>query len=180
MSSSIPQSQFLNGIRLCRRNAKKLFQLANEAHSKGCYHASYLLGFASLEETGKALLILNHINDEKITYRRYKKNFLNHEIKILESLKMIFPNLAETFARVPREAITHYIHEYEKEQEKLSKDIKDLRLKSIYVEYDFNRNKWERPNIDMKKDSTDIIGKAYSAYTLFLNESRHRGIKLRK
>ena len=105
MSKIIPHDQFLRGIRLCRRNSKRLLLLADEVLGNNCFHAAFLLGFASLEETGKALVILNHYSDGHITYRTYKKELRNHEKKIFEALKMSKQNFMEVMNIGPRELL---------------------------------------------------------------------------
>jgi len=104
MSKLIPQKKFLNGIRLCRRNAKRLLFLADEAYSKECFHASFLLGFASLEETGKAVMILNYINEEHITFKQYNDELKKHDKKILAALNMEHYNIIEVLNLGFREA----------------------------------------------------------------------------
>ena len=179
MSKSIPHDKFLNGIRLCRRNAKRLLLLADEAYSKECFHASFLLGFASLEETGKAVIILNHINDECITFEKYKNELKNHDKKILEALKMEHENILEVFRLGFREAFLKELKSTEP-KEKDIKEITDIRLDSIYVDYDFIENGWKKPKKDVKQDAWNILIKSFDAYNCFLNECKHRGVRLRK
>jgi len=179
MSKLIPNNKFLNGIRLCRRNAKRLLLLADEAYSKECFHASFLLGFASLEETGKAIIILNHINEEHIKCKQYKNELLNHDKKIFEALKMEHENILEVLNLGFREAFFKEL----KSTEPKDKDIKgitEVRLDSIYIDYDFIENRWKKPKKDVKQDAWNILMKSISAYNCFLNECEHRGVRLRK
>ncbi len=54
----------------------------------------------------------------------------------------------------------------------------NLRMDSIYIDYDFDNNEWKRPKIDMKDDADEIIDEANTSYVCFLNECKHRGISL--
>lgn len=179
MSKLIPHDKFLNGIRLCRKNAKRLLFLADEAYSKECFHASFLLGFASLEETGKAVIILNHINDEYITFKQYKNELKNHDKKILEALKMEHENMLEVYNLGFREAALKELKSTEP-KEKDIKEITDIRIDSIYVDYDFIKNKWKNPKKNVKQDAWNILMKSFDAYNCYLNECKHREIRLRE
>ena len=103
----IPSYQFLKGIRLCRRNAKSLLALANDAFEKECYHSAFLLGFASLEESGKAIIILDYINEENITFEQYRYELKNHKKKVKKALITSRYNMVEIYARSPRGAVRH-------------------------------------------------------------------------
>ena len=179
MSKLIPQDKFLTGIRLCRRNAKRLLLLADEAYSKECFHASFLLGFASLEETGKAVIILNHMNEEYINFKQYKRELKNHDKKILEALKMEHENILEVFNLGFRKAFLKELKSTELKKIDVKK-ISDIRLDSIYVDYDFVKNTWKRPNKNVRENAWDILMKAFDAYNCFLNECKHRKVRLRR
>lgn len=179
MAKMIPNDQYLRGIRLCRRNAKRLLRLADAAYAKKCYHAAFLLGFASLEETGKAVIILNHFKEEYITYDAYTNELRKHDIKIFEALKMINENILEVMNVGPRNLLFPNLKMLEPEKRDI-KAITDNRLDSIYVDYDPEKGSWMRPIKDMERYAWDIMMKALDGYKCFLNECKHRDIKLRK
>jgi len=176
----IPKCQYLTGIRLCRRNAKKLYLLGNEAFEKELYHSAYLLGFASLEETGKALVILDYINHNHITYNQYKKKIKNHYLKIKKTMIARNPNILEVFRIAPREYVQPQLKKSEPRFIQLGEDMVDLRMDSIYIDYDFENGKWKKPKSNMKLDAQQVLGEAYTAYNCFRNECKHRGVRLRK
>ncbi len=60
------------------------------------------MGFASLEETGKAVIILKHFNEEEINNKKYIKELKNHEMKIKEAIIMNRYNVKEMLSRTPR------------------------------------------------------------------------------
>ena len=179
MSKVILREHFHRGIVLCWRNARKLLKLSDEAYRKECYHASYLLGLASMEEIGKAAIILNHWHEDFITYKQYKKELLNHKKKITEAERLEPLNLVEVFGLAPREAIIDSGMIREPDHKAINNMI-NLRTGSMYVDYNFDENYWSVPSKEMKKQASEILTKAYFSRRYLHNELRHRGIRLRK
>jgi len=178
MEKVIPKAQYHRGIVLCWRNSSRLLKLCDEAYQKGCYLASYLLGFASWEEVGKASVILNHWDDEYIEYSEYRREIRNHEYKLNEADKLELPNMVEIHRIIPREVLESEYH-WGQNLVQLNKFL-NLRLDSVYVDYNFGDNNWEIPKNDMKQNAIDVLVKAAYARTYLHNELKHRGIRLMK
>ena len=179
MVRNIPKEQYHRGIILCWRNARRLLKLSDDAFQKDCYHAAYLLGFASWEEIGKAAVLLNHWNEESIEYEEYKKEIINHKYKITEAEKLEEYNLLEMFRITPRKVLIESGIQRHVDKDAL-KTLLSLRLKSIYVDFDFEEKCWNMPLKDMKKAAIEVIIKAYYARAYLHNELKYREIRLRK
>lgn len=179
MSRKIPKEHYHRGIVLCWRNSRRLLKLCDEAFSKECYLASYLLGFAAWEEVGKATVILNHWNEEHIKYKEYLMEVRNHKFKITEADKLEVPNLVEILRLTTREALLDWEYFREPNLIELNKFL-NLRLDSVHVNYNFDGHSWEVPRKDMKQNALDVMVKAAYARTYLYNELKHRGIRLRK
>lgn len=156
-----------------------MLNLSDDAFLKECYHAAYLLGFASMEEIGKAAILLNHWESEFIAYKQYRSELLNHKKKITEAERLETLNFVEVFNLVPREAIidTDWVREPNSE---MITDLVNLRMDSVYVDYNFDENSWRIPPKEMKEKAFTVLSKAYFARKYLHNELKHRGIRLRK
>jgi AbiV family abortive infection protein len=172
MPWKIPKEDYYQGIRLCRRNARTLYNKSVEAFHKDCFHAAYMLGFSAMEEIGKAIVILNHWEEEHITFDTYLNEICNHSHKISLTLGMTDANSIEYFARTPREAI-HLL-----EDEETKNLLIRTKVESIYVDYNFSSNKWNKPLKQMDDLALKVIQEVHFALRFFGNELRHRGIKI--
>ena len=175
MSYEIPKSDYLRGLRLCIRNSRKLLKLADDAFRRECYQAAYLLGFASFEEIGKGMVILNHWDDDFISFRDYKYEMCNHKHKITLALKMINENIMDYFNIVPRGIISP--PELDEEHRD---NIVYIKTESIYLDYDFEKKKWKRPIKNMNESAIMVIRKAVEALSMISTEYKYRGIRIRK
>ena len=179
MPRKIPKEHYHRGLVLCWRNARRLLKLSDEAFEKECYHAAYLLGFASWEEIGKAAVLLNHWDDVSIEYEEYRDEIINHEIKITEAEKLEDFNLLEIIRAAPRQALIDRGLEPRIDTDSLQR-LLSLRLDSSYVDYNFKEKCWDAPLKEMKKPAVDVIIKAAYARAYLQNELKFRGIRLRK
>lgn len=179
MPWKIPKEHYHRGLVLCWRNARRLLKLSNEAFEKECFHAAYLLGFASWEEIGKGAVLLNHWDDDSIKYEEYRDEIKNHEIKITEAEKLEPFNLLEIIRAAPRKALIDSGLKRELDTGSL-KRLLTLRLDSIYVDYNFKEKCWDVPLKEMKKPAVDVITKAAYARAYLHNELKYRRIRLRK
>ena len=179
MPWKIPKEHYHRGLVLCWRNARRLLKLSNEAFEKDCFHAAYLLGFASWEEIGKAAVLLNHWDDVSIKYEEYRDEIINHEIKITEAEKLEDFNLLEILSAAPRKALIDSGLKPKVDTDSL-KRLLSLRLDSIYVDYNFKEKCWDVPFKEMKKPAVGVIIKAAYARAYLHNELKYRGIRLRK
>ena len=173
MEYQIPNHDFILGLSHCIKNAKQLLTLAYETFKNDCFQAAYLLGFASLEEIGKAIVILNHIEEEYISKEVYFKEFRNHNHKITLALNMSDDNLLEVHHGVSRDEFP--ILEYDDERKKM---LLDIRTRSIYLDYDFEKICWRVPLSKMDELAHTIIRTADMALSHFDNELKYREIKL--
>ena len=172
MSRIIPKSNLYQGVRFCRRNARALYNKALEAFRKECFHASYLLGFAAMEEIGKALVILNHWDDDHISFNKYKSEMCNHKHKITLAMKLIDENILEVFNIIPRE-FAEIVPDDERRDL-----LVNTRTGSIYIDYDFLANDWEKPLKQMDELAMSVIRHTGDALSMFGNELKHRGVKI--
>lgn len=172
MPWKILKKDYYQGVRLCRRNARNLYNKSLEAFKQNFFHSAYLLGFSALEEIGKALVILNHWDEECISYEVYMSQLCNHGHKISLSLGMVDENAIEYFARTPREVVD------------LGEDIEtknilvNTKLDSIYVDYDFSSKQWKKPLNQMNELALKVLLETHFALKYFGSELKHRGIKI--
>ena len=174
MPRKIPKEDYIEGVRLSRRNARRLLRYADEAMKKECYHAAFLLGFSSFEEIGKAIVILNHWSDDCISYDDYRAELINHKHKITLALRLINENILEVFNAAPRD----YISLRDLDVEHRDK-ILDTRMESIYVDYDFKNKCWKKPIKRMDELASTVQMRAHEALSMFSNELKYRGLKIR-
>lgn len=172
MSNIIPKEQYYEGVRFCRRNARALYNKALEAFRKECFHASYLLGFAAMEEIGKAIVILNHWDDDQISFNEYKFEMCNHKHKITLAMKLVDDNILEVYHVVPRE-----FNEMVPDTERRDL-IVNTRTGSIYMDYDFPTQDWKKPLKKMDELAMSIIRHTSEAMSMFGNELKYRGLKI--
>lgn len=145
MPWKIPKEHYHRGLVLCWRNARRLLKLSDEAFGKECFHAAYLLGFASWEEIGKAAVLLNHWDDDSIKYKEYLHEIKNHKVKITEAEKLEDFNLLELLNASPRWALIESGLEPKVDSDSLKK-LLSKRLHSIYVDYNFPKKMLDYPS----------------------------------
>jgi len=144
MIKSIPKSKFLEGLKLCEDNSQRLFDLAQQAFKNREFIASFIIGFASWDEIGKAFLILENWDKGHIDERTWEKQFKSHYHKIklarLRSDQYLTEDLLSNsmFKNVPPKI------EIVLDEEHIKKVI-NARTDCLYVNYDFKGEKWKSP-----------------------------------
>jgi AbiV family abortive infection protein len=133
MSSLITFNELDEGIEKSVENASRYLADALFLFKHKKYQSSILLSMFSYEESGKALLLMNHKLDKKeITKTQWTKRFCSHTVKNIFSRRAIwqdigftppFPNHDKTLARFDQE----WKHVF------------------TYVDYDFRNQKWTTP-----------------------------------
>jgi len=136
------------------------------------------MGFYSWEEIGKAVLILDHHNEDFITKKMWKDSYC-HFIKIAKARRAIDLSLMASQGLEPE-----YIEKFRKGEYELVSDeeflekMHDLRTKGLYIHYNFNENKWEIPTIITDELAITVINQAGLAVRAFEIELDRTGIKL--
>lgn len=172
MPWKIPKDDYGEGIRLCRKNAKFLIRNADKAFKQGVFHGAYLLAIAALEEVGKAVVIMNHWEEDKITFEVYMNEICNHKLKVTLALTLIDENMIEKYARTPREYGEIVLDEEHRDL------LVNTRTRSVYLDYYFPQKGWRKPLERMDELASTAIRRTKEALSYFGPELRHRGISI--
>lgn len=138
----IPETKLHDGINICKENAQRLYLDAYVLFQSKRYISSYVLWTLSVEEFGKAVLLLKVLQQNRsITEKEYKEIFIEHRPKlgaILMEMVDVLPK--EEDRRKTKEWFEEMIS-----QEHLRK------LNAIYVNWDKNKGRWSCP-MDIEDD----------------------------
>ena len=85
----IPKSEIPEGVDICLENSKRFFEDANTLAKQQKYQSALLLITLSMEELGKANLLLQHFEqNEDVSKDQVEKYFRVHEMRLDEFHKM--------------------------------------------------------------------------------------------
>lgn len=131
-----------NIIEVTRKSLSNAEELINDAlllEQNQRYARAYTLYQLSIEEIGKALisfylLIQGGLNDEK-NVKKFKKDFLSHQIKTKQTTHMDFLLAKVAFKGNPKEAVKFLEHSvYESDNVKILNNYKNYSLYTSYIE----------------------------------------------
>lgn len=164
-SIPIPNRELKEGIRLSVENAEKLVSDAEILFDNNRYTIASYLSVVSLEEQGKALILLKKFLDkEDITRKYWNYKLEHHEPKIIATLELVYSKYKSVKIKTNKSQWKRI------DTADFAKSILKQKPKTIYVDWDFETrktqitNKWESPNKDvvlkgmsLSDDSTDYV-----------------------
>lgn len=149
MTLQIPKSTYEKAIILCKKNSERLHDISVKLFKKEQYLASFLIGLASWEEIGKALIVVKYWDRDFISQRIWKNELKSHKEKIKIARRYRDISLFESSSQtsVFAQMIVDGIVELKDDMEHIRRVVK-MRTDSLYVNYDWDNNKWEKPVCD--------------------------------
>jgi len=167
-SGAIKKSIFLEGIELCEKNAERLIQEADETFTKGAHTAAFILGFTAWEEAGKAFLFLQNWEKDEILREKWIREFKNHLDKIRLAYEFTQTSHFKRLIRLSPRVRELFFPEGKEESKikvvmdkKYSKEVFRSRGQVLFVNYNFNNNKFESPSDFVNPSlAANIIGSA--------------------
>jgi AbiV family abortive infection protein len=149
-SIPIPNRELKEGMNLSIENAKNLVNDAEILIKNGRYTTASYLSVVSLEEQGKALILLKKLlNKEDITKEYWADKLEHHEPKIIATYDLVFSKYRH-IAIVKRKSQRKRIDSAD-----FAKHILNQKPKNLYVDWDFKTrktqitDKWEAPSKDV-------------------------------
>jgi len=162
----ILRSEFEEGVRKAVHNAINFIECATMLKEKGNSNASVALAIQAQEELGKALLLLDEIENgkEKITQKRWEKKYTDHKAKLNRA------NLAL------QKAIGYKRFQWDGRRWRsigegdVAREFTDIDLKHkercYYVDFDFDRRMW----LDPLERDTLLIPETFISPVLIIKE----------
>lgn len=153
----IPEKKLVDGGNLSLKNAIKLLNLANELFNKENpeYNISIYLAVISLEELGKAIMLIESAEaHEKIYKTKWKNKFENHKSKILAAVNHIKKFVDEEDPELENKL------EKLNELKSFSLNIVNEKLATLYIDWNAERNNWdfyEEQSELKKRAKTELI-----------------------
>ena len=158
----IPSDKYEDGIIRCEVNALSSLNEAQKLIKQGDFRQAYIFGILALEEIGKAGFIIDKMDQLHISKKEWKKEktFMDHVAKIMKVKDIYLDDFILEINKVKPNFLngTTMLGVLGWSDGEI-KERWDYRNRMLFVDYDFNNDKWESPQDiqDMEKRANEIV-----------------------